>query len=115
MQPLSKKTVTSKIVKKINARCRPECSGANCTTRPSFGMDGQKARFCKDHKLDGMIDVAHARCEHASCTKRPKFGIDGQNARALKACGGRTKLVLRGEAAEVAKFKARLLSIKENV
>jgi len=43
------------------------------------------------------------------------ISIDPSNARALMGCGGRTKLVLRGEAGVVEKFVQRLVMLQANL
>ena len=37
------------------------------------------ARFCMEHKADGMVNVVSKRCE--MCTKRPSFNLEGEKAR----------------------------------
>ena len=39
------------MVNVVNKRCE------KCAKIPSFNMEGEKARFCSDHKEDGMVDV----------------------------------------------------------
>lgn len=36
----------------------PRCESAlGCVRQPTFGWEGEKARFCSAHKVDGMLDV----------------------------------------------------------
>lgn len=36
----------------------PRCeSSMGCVRQPTFGWEGEKARFCSAHKVDGMLDV----------------------------------------------------------
>jgi len=43
------------------------------------------------------------------------ISIDSQNARALKSCGGRTRLVLKGDVSKMGKFRDRLVLLKDNI
>jgi hypothetical protein len=60
----------------INVRDR-KCE--KCDKIPYFGYDGGSARFCSEHKLDGMINVRDRKCE--KCDKIPHFGYIGESAR----------------------------------
>lgn len=39
------------------------CEHPACHKQPTFGITGSRARFCSDHKFDGMDDVKNKRCE----------------------------------------------------
>ena len=55
------------------------CSHASCTKRPSFNFEGSTtAAYCRQHAVDGMVDVVSKRCSHDSCTKRPSFNFEGR-------------------------------------
>ena len=57
------------------------CEHPDCATRPNYNQPGQtKARFCANHKHDGMVDVVSNTCEHPDCTTRPRYNIPGQHA-----------------------------------
>jgi EsV-1-7 cysteine-rich motif len=54
---------------------KKRCEG--CNKRPVFGMLGAGARRCKEHILDGMIDVKHPKCGLNGCKIQPTFGVVG--------------------------------------
>lgn len=54
------------------------CVHEGCTTRPYFGIKGERASRCAMHKEPDMVDVVHKRCAHPGCTKQPVFGIEGE-------------------------------------
>lgn len=56
-------------------RRRPQCE--YCSRRPSYGLDGNRPRWCKRHALDGAKDVVNPRCQHTGCDRRPTFGMFG--------------------------------------
>lgn len=41
---------------------------------PSFGFEGEKARFCQAHKQEVMVNVSQRRCEHENCRRQPLWG-----------------------------------------
>lgn len=57
------------------------CEYYECTRQPTYGMDGQRAKFCSSHKEDGMIDVKNCRCKHPGCTRQPNYGHEGGRAK----------------------------------
>ena len=46
-----------------------------CAARPYFGMPGERARFCGEHRDTGMVDVGHKTCE--LCSERAYYGRPG--------------------------------------
>ena len=56
------------------------CKETGCNKRPSFNYEGEKASYCKDHKKEGMIDVAHKLCLVLECNTRPNFNYEGEKA-----------------------------------
>lgn len=42
-----------------------------------FGFEGKKPSRCKDHKLEGMINVISKSCKHSGCMTLPSYGIPG--------------------------------------
>ena len=50
------------------------CENTGCRIRPSFGLDGKKARHCASHRQDGEVNVVSAICTHPGCTRVSKFG-----------------------------------------
>lgn len=56
------------------------CETVGCMKQPTFGLEGEKASCCKEHKLAGMKDVHNKRCIHPGCIKQPTFGAEGEKA-----------------------------------
>ena len=51
------------------------CSGVEGSpTQPTFGKIGKGAAFCREHKLDGNVDVRSGRCAHKACRHRGRSG-----------------------------------------
>jgi hypothetical protein len=48
--------------------CNKRCEESGCKTQPSFGEAGQDARFCFEHKKEGMENVVAKRCLVPLCT-----------------------------------------------
>ena len=67
----------SKIVVKIRKKSKKLCKHKGCKTQPIYGIEGGKAEYCFEHKLDYMIDLKNRRCKHEGCKTRPNFGIEG--------------------------------------
>lgn len=57
------------------------CEYYECTRQPTYGMDGERAKFCSSHKEEGMIDVKNCRCKHQGCTRQPNYGHEGSRAK----------------------------------
>lgn len=57
------------------------CELEGCEKIPTFNFEGEsKARFCKLHKLYGMINVSIRLCEEEGCDKTPSFsGLGGDS------------------------------------
>ena len=51
------------------------CKFGDCIKRPTFGNNGGKAIYCKEHKQDDNVDVLNKRCEYLNCNKYPNYGI----------------------------------------
>jgi len=54
-----------------------KCEHDECTKQSSYNTKGSKARFCAEHKKDGMVNVRSKQCEHDGCTIHPNFNIKG--------------------------------------
>jgi len=52
---------------------------------PSFNIEGEYARYCKNCKTDEMIDVNHIKCIECKLI-RPSFNIDGLTAKYCENC-----------------------------
>lgn len=52
------------------------CSAQDCQTNATYGIHGQKAKYCKFHSLDYMIPVKNARCKSCgifTVSKKPNL------------------------------------------
>jgi hypothetical protein len=70
------------------------CKFLDCAKNAIYNYVGLKAKFCKDHKEDGMIDVKHKKCEHnkqktkcKECTPTA-YCSHGKLKERCKLCGG---------------------------
>jgi hypothetical protein len=52
------------------------CIIENCIKTPGYNFKNLKAKYCKEHKTDGMIDVKHASCIFDNCSNRPSYNLD---------------------------------------
>eukprot|EP00639_Heterosigma_akashiwo_P031804 CAMPEP_0194737070 /NCGR_PEP_ID=MMETSP0296-20130528/79731_1 /TAXON_ID=39354 /ORGANISM="Heterosigma akashiwo, Strain CCMP2393" /LENGTH=89 /DNA_ID=CAMNT_0039646887 /DNA_START=29 /DNA_END=295 /DNA_ORIENTATION=+ len=44
-----------------------------------FNFEGErKGKFCREHKVDGMVDVINRCCGHAGCNKRSSYNFEGE-------------------------------------
>ena len=57
-----------------------KCKESGCKTRPTFGIPGKKAEYCKEHSKDGMENVKDKKCKESGCNTRPYFGLPGKKA-----------------------------------
>ncbi|CAM9296525.1 unnamed protein product, partial [Sphacelaria rigidula] len=57
------------------------CEFAGCTKWPLYAFEGEKAKYCSQHKDEGMVDVRSRRCQEPSCTRQPSFGFEHQKPR----------------------------------
>lgn len=54
------------------------CAADGCNKYPAFNVPGENtARYCGDHRQQGMIDVHNKRCNFEGCIKRPTFNYPG--------------------------------------
>jgi len=60
------------------SKSRRLCEAVTCLKRCTFANEYNKARFCKEHKSPGMIDVRSRRCNEAKCNKHPAFAMEGE-------------------------------------
>lgn len=51
-----------------------------CKTRASYGYDGDKITYCKEHKLEEMIDLNARKCDIDGCITQPVFGFENERA-----------------------------------
>jgi EsV-1-7 cysteine-rich motif len=53
------------------------CLGG-CDKRPVFNVPGARGgRYCKFHRVDGMIDVANRSCADNDCSSQPSYNWKG--------------------------------------
>jgi hypothetical protein len=57
------------------------CERDGCGKWPTYGLIGERSRFCLAHKTEGMVDVKNRRCEQSGCEKRPTYGFEGERPR----------------------------------
>ena len=51
---------------KLNKHCK------NCNKIANYNFINEKyGLYCKDHKLNDMVDVKNKKCTHVNCIKRP--------------------------------------------
>lgn len=66
------------------------CAAEGCNKYPAFNLPGENtARFCGDHRQQGMIDVHNKRCAFEGCQKRPTFNYVGELCLMLASIAGR--------------------------
>lgn len=54
------------------------CNHKDCPRRPCFGFEGdQSPSFCKEHKIEGHVDIVTRRCERTGCNITPSFRFEG--------------------------------------
>ena len=56
------------------------CEHTGCRKHPSFGTEGQTAKFCKTHAPDGTNSKTKL-CEHMGCTIHPSYSNPGNSPR----------------------------------
>jgi hypothetical protein len=72
-----------KLDKMINVNIQ-KCKYENCFKVPSFNyQDETKCLYCKEHMLEGMINVRHNinKCLYENCNKRPNYNFFGKKER----------------------------------
>ena len=53
-------------------RTSQRCS--SCVRRAIFGLPGNPAKHCKEHRLEGELDTANKQCRHPDCARQPTYG-----------------------------------------
>lgn len=61
----------------INLSVKIKCSFEGCNKIPSYNFEGKNAERCSEHKLEGMVDVAHRICAHKDCRTIPTYNFEG--------------------------------------
>ena len=62
------------------------CPFKGCFTSASYGVLGEKRKFCAAHAQRGMVSIGGRRCAREECTKRANYGVAGTNKREF--CAG---------------------------
>ncbi|CAN0479203.1 unnamed protein product [Ectocarpus sp. 8 AP-2014] len=62
------------------------CPFKGCFTSASYGVVGQKRKFCAAHAERGMVSIGGRRCAKEDCSKRANYGVAGTNKREF--CAG---------------------------
>lgn len=47
-------------------------------TYASYGVTGEKARYCAKHKGNNMVNLTVKHCEFSGCVTQPSFNYAGQ-------------------------------------
>ena len=61
------------VIKKNSSQCVYE----GCYLYSSFNLPNEKAKYCKEHRSDNMVDVRHKKCGIDGCIKKPNFNERG--------------------------------------
>lgn len=59
----------------VDVKNKAECAFEDCSTRPSYNVEGEKAKFCLQHRETNMIDVANKACKEEGCPILPSFNF----------------------------------------
>ncbi len=55
------------------------CQAINCNLNPTFNFLGEsQAKFCSNHKKEGMINVVNKSCQYPECKTIPVFNFLGE-------------------------------------
>ena len=55
------------------------CISLDCNTSPSHNYKNETKRlYCKEHKLDGMVDVKSKKCLEPDCNTRPVYNYKNE-------------------------------------
>ena len=72
-------STTYTLQSKENRKTTRHCEHAECNKQPFFNHEGETtARFCGEHKEDGMVNVKSKTCENVNCKKIPVFNHEGE-------------------------------------
>lgn len=62
------------------------CPFEGCFTSASYGVVGEKRKYCAAHAQQGMVSIGGRRCAKEDCSKRANYGVAGTNKREF--CAG---------------------------
>ena len=55
------------------------CKNSDCNKRANYNhINEKKALYCKEHKLDDMVDIKHKRCKNPDCNKIPSYNYSNE-------------------------------------
>lgn len=57
------------------------CPVKGCFTSASYGIVGQKRKYCAAHAERGMTSIGGRRCSDEECSKRANYGVPGTRKR----------------------------------
>lgn len=57
------------------------CPFKGCFVSASYGIAGEKRKFCAAHAEEGMVSIGGRRCAQEDCSKRANYGVAGTNKR----------------------------------
>ena len=54
------------------------CAHPQCIVEPIFNHPSAKVGlYCKEHKLEGMVDIKNMKCIHGTCKTRANYNVPG--------------------------------------
>mmetsp|Transcript_4860 Transcript_4860/g.6672 ORF Transcript_4860/g.6672 Transcript_4860/m.6672 type:complete len:769 (+) Transcript_4860:94-2400(+) len=89
-------------VHKSNA---PSCAHPCCSKKPSYRFEGEKIRYCAEHKLPGMITDRSRFCTYGNCKKRACMTATVGNGERKRFCSEHIS-VPQAKILELKKFDA---------
>ncbi|CAM9580199.1 unnamed protein product, partial [Ectocarpus sp. 4 AP-2014] len=60
---------------RVQTMYRKLCEVEGCLVQPSYGLSGNRPRFCREHKSKGMVGLKNRPCLFPGCTTRPHYGL----------------------------------------
>ena len=55
-----------------------KCAHPQCIVEPIFNHPSAKVGlYCKEHKLEGMVDIKNMKCIHGNCKTRANYNVPG--------------------------------------
>lgn len=57
------------------------CPVKDCFTSASYGVAGEKRKYCAAHAQEGMVSIGGRRCSNSACNKRANYGVLGSRKR----------------------------------
>ena len=68
-----------RVLRPVTVSTMRRCHYSQCDAGASYKFEGdsKSPAYCRQHALDGMVDVHNKRCAHDSCRKHPNFNVEG--------------------------------------